>query len=329
MNPRIDVAVGVVFRPDGTVLWGSRPEGKPYAGYWEFPGGKVEPGETVWQALVRELREELGIEAQQGAPWFIIEHDYEHAKVRLHLYRVWAFKGEPTSLENQHFCWAGLQPDSLTPVLPATEPILPLLNQPNFMAITGFRQMGLAYVDRLAAGLANAPAVVQFRETGLSDQALAQAYQATVELCAKHKAPLRINSASYRCLLDLAARDSGFQFEDHSGHQLHLTHSDLLKPNSFQAVAVGASVHCEESLAKAFELGLQYAVLGAVKTTESHPGQPGLGWSQFARLVEDARLPVYAVGGLVAGDLQQAWQHGAHGVAMITGWGATGYKAAF
>ncbi|HEX5487219.1 MAG TPA: Nudix family hydrolase [Limnobacter sp.] len=323
MTKRVDVAVGVVCRPDGTVLWGSRPEGKPYAGYWEFPGGKVEPGESVWQALVRELREELGIEALQGGPWFIIEHDYEHAKVRLHLYRVWEFKGEPASLENQHFCWAGLQPDSISPILPATAPMLPVLNQPTFMAITGFQQMGTDYAHRLEAGLKAHAAIVQFRETGLSDEALVESYRLTVALCERYRASLCINSATYQMLLDLADTYPDFEFEDHASNRVHLTHADLLKGTAFNARAVGASVHCPESLALAFDQGLQYAVLGAVKETGSHPGQKGIGWQGFAQMVEEARLPVYAVGGLSSADLNDAWRHGAHGVAMISAWGAS------
>ena len=121
VKPRIDVAVAVVFNAAGQVLWGCRPEGKPYAGYWEFPGGKVEPDETVWQALVRELKEELDITALEGGPWFRIEHDYEHANVRLHLYRVWHFEGTPKSLEQQPFTWASLDSSDLSPILPATE----------------------------------------------------------------------------------------------------------------------------------------------------------------------------------------------------------------
>ena len=137
VKPRIDVAVAVVFNTHGQVLWACRPEGKPYAGYWEFPGGKVEAAEGVWRALVRELKEELDITATQGGPWFLIEHDYEHANVRLHLYRVWAFEGDPRPLEKQAFTWASLDSSDLSPILPATEPLLPKLAQPTLMALSG------------------------------------------------------------------------------------------------------------------------------------------------------------------------------------------------
>ena len=102
-QPVVDVAVGVLIREDGRMLLGSRPQGKPYAGYWEFPGGKMEPGETVHDALKRELDEELGITLRRSVPWFVTEHRYEHAHVRLHFRRSKDFTGEPVAKEGQEF----------------------------------------------------------------------------------------------------------------------------------------------------------------------------------------------------------------------------------
>ena len=105
MEKIVDVAVGVLIREDGRVLLSSRPEGKPYAGYWEFPGGKLEAGETVHDALARELREELGLELLDSTPWFVTEHCYEHAHVRLHFRRSHHFKGTPECREGQQCGW--------------------------------------------------------------------------------------------------------------------------------------------------------------------------------------------------------------------------------
>ena len=99
----VDVAVGVLIRENGKVLLSSRPAGKPYAGYWEFPGGKVEEGETVHAALVRELDEELGIKLADSFPWFVMEHRYEHAHVRLHFRRSRDFVGDGVAKEGQEF----------------------------------------------------------------------------------------------------------------------------------------------------------------------------------------------------------------------------------
>ncbi|AXA92296.1 NUDIX domain-containing protein [Massilia sp. YMA4] len=118
----IDVAVGILMKPNGDVLLGQRPPGKPYAGYWEFPGGKVDPGETVLEALKREFMEELGIEVLSADEWCGVEHVYEHAHVRLHFFISRDWRGEPQSLEGQAFAWQGEV--GVEPLLPATIPLL-------------------------------------------------------------------------------------------------------------------------------------------------------------------------------------------------------------
>ena len=128
--PPIDVAVGILMKPNGDVLLGSRPEGKPYAGYWEFPGGKVEAGEAVLDALKREFAEEIGVQLLSAEPWCGVEHVYPHAHVRLHFFISREWRGEPRALEGQQLAWQGqLQ---LAPILPATIPLLQWLDQLRF-----------------------------------------------------------------------------------------------------------------------------------------------------------------------------------------------------
>lgn len=125
--PPIDVAVGILMKPDGDVLLGQRPPGKPYAGYWEFPGGKVEPGEPILDALKREFVEELGIRIVSADEWCGVEHVYEHAHVRLHFFISREWRGEPQSLEGQAFAWQGKV--GVEPLLPATIPLLEWLDR--------------------------------------------------------------------------------------------------------------------------------------------------------------------------------------------------------
>ena len=128
--PPIDVAVGILMKPNGDVLLGSRPEGKPYAGYWEFPGGKVEAGEAVLDALKREFAEEIGVQLLSAEPWCGVEHVYPQAHVRLHFFISREWQGEPRALEGQQLAWQGqLQ---LAPILPATIPLLQWLDQLRF-----------------------------------------------------------------------------------------------------------------------------------------------------------------------------------------------------
>jgi 8-oxo-dGTP diphosphatase len=119
----VDVAVGVLVAPDGRFLLTSRPEGKVYAGHWEFPGGKLEAGETVEEALRRELHEELGITIGPAEPWKIELMDYPHARVRLHFCKVYAWEGEFEMRERQQMAWQTL-PVEVVPVLPGTVPVL-------------------------------------------------------------------------------------------------------------------------------------------------------------------------------------------------------------
>ncbi len=127
-RPLVQVAVGVLFLPDGRFLLTSRPPGKVYAGYWEFPGGKLEAGETIAQALARELREELGIEIEDCTLWKSEQVDYPHAWVQLNFCRVTRWRGELQMREGQSFSWQSL-PVQVEPVLPGTWPVLKWLEQ--------------------------------------------------------------------------------------------------------------------------------------------------------------------------------------------------------
>ncbi|MBP0630217.1 MULTISPECIES: NUDIX domain-containing protein [unclassified Cupriavidus] len=123
-----EVAVGVMVQPDGRFLLAQRPVGKPYEGYWEFPGGKLEPGETVEAALARELHEELGLDITACERWHVLEHDYPHAYVRLHFCKVTAWRGDPVGREGQAFSWQTV-PVTVAPLLPATIPVVEWLGE--------------------------------------------------------------------------------------------------------------------------------------------------------------------------------------------------------
>jgi 8-oxo-dGTP diphosphatase len=123
-RPPVEVAVGVLRRADGALLFAQRPEGKPYAGWWEFPGGKVEPGESVDQALSRELHEELGIVVEHIAPLETVEFSYPHARVRLHFRVVSQWRGDPQSREGQAFSWQHPTAVGVAPLLPASVPVI-------------------------------------------------------------------------------------------------------------------------------------------------------------------------------------------------------------
>ncbi len=126
----VDVAVGILMKPDGDVLLACRPEGKPFAGYWEFPGGKVEAGESVFDALTREFAEETGVRILSAEPWCCVEHVYPHAHVRLHFFISREWQGQASGLEGQKLAWQGSM--TVNPILPATVPLLEWLDRIRF-----------------------------------------------------------------------------------------------------------------------------------------------------------------------------------------------------
>jgi len=134
VRPVVHVAVGVVVRPDRAVLLADRPAGKPYAGYWEFPGGKIEQGESVEHALARELAEELHIVVTESVPWLVFDFDYPHAYVRLHFRRVFEWQGTPTPLEGQRVAFHLPGAPEPQPLLPAARPVMRWLQLPDRLA---------------------------------------------------------------------------------------------------------------------------------------------------------------------------------------------------
>ena len=134
-RPVTEVAVGIILQ-QGQFLLAKRPHGKPYAGYWEFPGGKIEAGETAHQALARELQEELDIHIHESQDWGVIEHDYPHAYVRLHLYLVRSWDGDTKGQEGQELSWQSISLGThidLEPLLPATIMIIEMMQQKNLL----------------------------------------------------------------------------------------------------------------------------------------------------------------------------------------------------
>jgi 8-oxo-dGTP diphosphatase len=302
----VDVAVGILIDADGRLLLASRPPGKPYAGYWEFPGGKLEPDETVADALRRELHEELGVDIGAVFPWLVRVFEYPHALVRLHFCRVFDWHGVPHGREQQRFgFFAG---DALpAPLLPATIPVLRGLDLPAVCALTAARVLGVeAFLRRLESALARGLQLVQLREPELDDAEVDRLFGEVRAMTAATGARLVVNSRHARALWDRA-------------DGVHLTSAALREASARPDVpCVGASVHDAAELARAGDLALDFAVLGPVRPTASHPGQPPLGWTEFERIARDTTLPVYAIGGMTTDELRLAMACGAHGVALLS-----------
>jgi 8-oxo-dGTP diphosphatase len=298
-----EVAAAVIERPDGTFLLACRPEGKPYPGYWEFPGGKVEPGEDPREALVRELKEELGIGVREATPWITRVYAYTHATVRLHFFRVTAWDGDPQPLEDQAIAWQHPGATDVSPMLPANTPVLAALELPAVMVVSNAAETGFdAWSLKLSARVIHERLLIQIREKGLEPQRVQFLLSRALTRGTPFGAIVVVNS------------DCG-AWPQADG--VHLTARALMAAGARPAGRiVGASCHDAHEIAQAAKLGLDYVVAGPLRDTPSHPGAATLGWDGFRALVRDCPLPAYAIGGLTRADLAEAKRHGAHGVAL-------------
>jgi 8-oxo-dGTP diphosphatase len=302
----VEVAAAVLLREDGSFLLAQRPSDKVWAGYWEFPGGKIEPGETPHHALLRELHEELGIAVETAYPWVTRVFAYPHATVRLNFFRVTAWNGDMHPHEGQQFSWQHLPEITVSPVLPANDPILRALSLPTLYAISNVRELGEEeFMLRLDAALKKGLRLVQLREKNLARDALRDLALKMLPLLRQHNARLLINTD-----IELAKKIGA------DGVQLTAVQLAELRERP-DVDWCAASCHNAEELRRAEELGCDFALLSPVLPTRSHPGAPHLGWEDFAAIAAGSSIPIFALGGLAHADMQTAWQYGAHGIALL------------
>lgn len=303
----LDVAVGVLTRPDGRFLLTQRPSGKPMAGYWEFPGGKLEVGESVFAALVREFREELGLEVIEAVPWVQRIFSYPHAKVRLHYWRILVWQGVAHGREGQILSWETVGHADGKPWLPGALPLKRWLLLPSWYAISNATGEGhVQFLRHLDAALAQQQiSFLQLREKSLESDVFKRLFQEVQARTREHGIHLLVNSAHPERYW-------------HMADGVHYTTAALLTLEDRPQVPwCAASCHDEMSLMRVGQIGLDFAVLGPVKQTPSHPDSPSLGWERFCNIVQNGAVPVYALGGLERADLAEAMRHGAQGVAAI------------
>lgn len=303
------VAAAVLLRVDGSYLLGQRASDTFYPGYWEFPGGKVEPGESPREALLRELHEELGIEVTQCFPWIVREHRYEHAHVVLHFFRVTEWRGKLRDHVHAALSWQVVgQRGTVSPMLPANGPVLKALALPDFYGITHAGEIGttqqLAAIEKaLPAGLR----LLQVREPALPEPQLTAFAAEAVRLVQSFGGQVVIGSDA-----DLAL--------EVGADGIHLPARELMSTRERPAFPlVGASCHSAPELQHAIDIGLDFAVIGAVNPTPTHGMAPGIGWDGFEALAARSAIPIFGIGGLRCEDKLAAWQHGAHGIAAIRG----------
>lgn len=308
----LHVAVGVIRDSDGRVLVARRGADQHQGGLWEFPGGKVEPGEDVTAALARELDEELGIRPLATRPLITVPWRYPDRTVVLDTHLVERFAGDPVGRESQGLRWVA-EPELAALDFPAANrPILTAVRLPETYLITPEPPAGAdgerTFLAQLERRLAAGTGLVQLRAREADPATWRRLGHAAASLAAAYGAALLLNG------------DVGLARA--LGVGVHLRASQLagLRERPLPAHQwVAASCHDSEELQRAAALGLDFAVLGPVRATASHPDQSPLGEAAFAAMAGAAALPVYGLGGLGPADVDTMRAAGGQGVAAIRG----------
>lgn len=319
MSAVVQVAVGVILDADGRVLVSRRHKDAHQGGFWEFPGGKIEAGEELKQALARELVEELGIEVLAASFWFTQVYAYPDKQVALQICQVRSFRGEPRGLEGQPLRW--LFPDELDPenFPPANRPIIealqkvPSMNLPNpplYLIADPARCPAGRFMSTLEQALSAGVRWVQLRAKTLDQAAYLSLAAEVLALARTYDAKLLLNGDP--AMLDEMAAD-GIQL---SANRLAAMQSKAQEPH---LGLWGASCHDLAELQAAEVAGVDFALLSPVYPTASHPGAPTLGLTRFAELARQTRMPVLALGGLSPARVPELMTAGAAGIAVLGG----------
>jgi 8-oxo-dGTP diphosphatase len=310
-NPeRIHVAAAAVFDDRERVLICRRPPHAHQGGLWEFPGGKLEPGETIETALRRELREEVGINVISTRPLIRVHHDYPDRNVLLDVWRVERFSGRATGHEGQPVRWV-LPEDLARYRFPsANTPIVKAVGLPERYLITPEPGVDIDnFLIHLEAAIRRGVLLVQLRVKAWTLPDYRDLVKQVLGICRAQKARLLLN-AEPSLALELGADG------------VHLTSARLLalreRPLDSHHL-VGASCHDWHELKHACAMNLDFAVVSPVRETASHPGAKALGFTGLRDLTERADLPIYALGGMAETDLFSVFEHGAQGIAAIRG----------
>jgi len=308
----LHVVVGVIKNSHGQVLIARRPLHAHQGGLWEFPGGKLETGETPGQALQRELHEELAIHVDSFAPLGKVRHNYPDKSVLLDVYMIHRFMGEAYGREGQPIQWVSPEQLSQYSFPAANLEIINMLKLPELCLITGAFSSPADFITKLEASLARGIRLVQLRLKEVDRQTQLELARQALALCRQ-----------YQALLLLAPSLGDAYGRDVAG--MHLTSRQLFEFSQRPLAKnklLSVSVHNHAELQQAKSLQADFVLLSPVMPTSSHPDAEPLGWNDFAKLAEETACPVFALGGVDESHLAQARRCGAFGIAAISAfWG--------
>lgn len=305
----VHVAVAVIKNQHGQLFIAKRPEKSHQGGLWEFPGGKIENGESVQEALARELFEEVGITVLDASPLIRIHHDYDDKSVLLDVWCINDFSGEAHGKEGQETCWINLEHLSEYTFPEANTSIIKALNLPDKCMITGEFNSEENLVKKIQVGIEKGM-MIQFRAPVLDSNIYFNYAEKIYDICKRHNVKLLLNT-SFENYIEQQA----FKFS----HGLHLNSQEIHKYPTGQNFdfLTSTSVHNNDELLLAEKNDIDFVLLSPVKKTLSHPGSKPLGWTNFREITEITNLPVYALGGMTVNDIKTAKTNGGQGIAAI------------
>ena len=305
---RIHVAAAVIRGEDGQILIAKRAADQHQGGLWEFPGGKVEAGESVQAALARELEEELGIRPSAARPLIQVRHDYPDKQILLDVWEVAAFTGTPHGAEGQPLAWVSPRQLADYEFPAANQPIVTAVRLPERYLITPDGLSGPELLRGIQAALKSGIRLLQLRAPAMFDAQYRDIAVDALGLCAG-KAQLMLKGP-LEWLGDFPA--AGW----------HLTARQLRELSAGgrpfpRERWLAASCHSADELALAAQMGVDFVTLSPVQPTQTHPEVESLGWAQVGELLQGFNKPAYLLGGVGPAELERAWQVGAQGVAGI------------
>jgi len=302
----LHVVAAVIRNSKGETLLSKRLPNTIYAGLWEFPGGKRELNESVFQTLKRELFEELGIEVTNARPLIHINHDYpENKRIHLDIWQVEGWNGEPFGKEHQEIQW--LTDFSHLTFLEANYPILKAVQLPSTIAITPEPNDDFWY--ELEKTLETGILFLQFRAHSLENKQYCEYAEKILKIAQPYQTKILLNT-------DLkSAQQVKSQGIHLNSQRLYIYNERPVDKN----IILSVSCHNLEDIKQAHKIDADFILLAPVKKTLSHLEKKPIGWFEFSQLTEQSKIPIYALGGMKKNDLSIAWAHGAQGIAAIRG----------
>jgi len=309
MSKPIHIAVGVLFDAAGQALLAKRSAEAHQGGLWEFPGGKCESGEDVVEALIRELNEELAIEISHHRPLIRVTHHYDDRSVLLDVHRINSWSGDVQGREGQVIKWVNLDELGDYPMPAANKPIVQALQLPDTYLITKPQiEDAEMFLQSLDDALGRGVRLLQFRVFDMPEAERNSLLLDAKARCELAGADLLLNADA------ILAHNLGIAGLHLSSRQLY-EYSE--RPKGVRLLA--ASCHNIADLQQAERIGADFAMLSPVMPTRSHPDVEPLGWKNFAEMIDEVNMPVYALGGMKLELLGDAWSAGAQGIAGIRG----------